>query len=146
MHTDILGTLTKSFFYLAKVLCGLIEWGSLTAIIIYSNTETCLDMDFESVVLMAVAVIIMGSKAGILSTVCDKMRFLPWLGKFSLMLYLNHMYWIWIFNDIGFQMEYSTMLALYFAWSCLCALLCWFVVDIVQKMTKQWCRPLLVEQ
>lgn len=130
---------------LARVLCSIVEYGSLAAIIIYSNTESCLDMDCESVLLMAIAVIIMGSRASILSEVWDKTSVLPWLGKFSMMLYLNHMYWVWIFAVIGLQMEYPAMLALYYVCSCLSALVCWWVVDYIKTIARR-CKALLIEE
>ena len=129
----------------ARVLCSVVEYGALAAIILYSNTESCWDMDCESVILMAVAVIIMGSKASILSEVWDKVPVMPWLGKFSMMLYLNHMYWVWIFAVIGLEMEYPPMLALYYVCSCLSALVCWWVVDYIRTMARR-CRVLLVEE
>lgn len=130
---------------LARVLCSIVEYGSLAAIIIYSNTESCWDMDCESVLLMAIAVIIMGSRASILSEVWDKTSVLPWLGKFSMMLYLNHMYWVWIFAVIGLRMEYPAMLALYYVCSCLSALVCWWVVDYIKTIARR-CKALLIEE
>lgn len=130
---------------LARVLCSIVEYGSLAAIIIYSNTESCWDMDCESVLLMAIAVIIMGSRASILSEVWDKTSVLPWLGKFSMMLYLNHIYWVWIFAVIGLQMEYPAMLALYYVCSCLSALVCWWVVDYIKTIARR-CKALLIEE
>lgn len=129
----------------ARVLCSIVEYGSLIAIIIYSNTESCWDMDCESVLLMVIAVIIMGSKASILSEVWDKVPVLPWLGKFSMMLYLNHMYWVWIFAVIGLRMEYSAMLVLFCACSCVSALVCWWVVDYIREIAKR-CKAMLIEE
>lgn len=122
----------------AKLLCALVEYGSLLAIIAYANTESCWDMDCESVILMAVAVIIMGSQASILSQFWDRSGICPILGKFSLLLYLNHMYWLWLFKMAGLQMAYVPMLALYAACSCASSLVCWGVVDFLRKRSGQF--------
>lgn len=129
----------------ARILCSLVEYGSLAAIILYSNTESCWDMDCESVILMTVSVIIMGSRASILSDIWDKIPIMPQLGKFSMVLYLNHMYRTWIFAVIGLKMDYTAILALYCVCSCLSALACWWLVDQV-KRTAGRCKALLVEE
>lgn len=122
----------------ARILCALVEYGSLIAIIAYANTESCWDMDCESLILMAVAVIIMGGGASILSQYWDRAGYMPALGKFSLLLYLNHMYWVWLFKVMGLQMAYVPMLALYVACSCVSSLVCWVVVDFLRKRSGQF--------
>ena len=123
-----------NFTVLSKAIFTIIEYGSLIAIIWYSNTETCWDMDCPSVILMGIAVIIAGGNLSLLSGFWSKLKITPFLGKFSLMIYLNHIYWVWIFDIIGLEMSYKEMFILYMLAAICSALACWGIVDLMKAV------------
>ena len=61
------------------------------------------------------------------------------LGKFSMLLYLNHIYWVWIFGLMKLEMEYSKMLGLYVLCACCSAIVCWVAVDGIRFLFGKNC-------
>ena len=123
------------FTALSRLLFTVLEYGSLILIIIYSNTKTYWDMDVPTVLLFCVSIIIICNNLSLLSGFWNKLRITPYLGKFSLMLYINHIYWVWIFEMINVEMSYRRMLLLYIGCSMISAALCWILVDFLRG---QW--------
>lgn len=122
---------TYDFTKLSKLLFTVAEYGSLLAIILYSNTKSCWDMDSPSVLLMGGAVVIAAGNLSLLSGFWNRFCLTAWMGRFSLMLYLNHIYWVWIFAILGLDMEYSKMFWLYMGAAVISALLCWKFTDLI---------------
>lgn len=132
------------FTFLSKLIFTIIEYAGLISIILYSNTKSYWDMDCPSLIFMAFAIIIMGSNNSIFSTFWNNLPITPFLGKFSLLFYLNHIYWIWIFDIIGFQMEYSKMFCLFFLCSICSAIACWVTVDTLKRFFLRWKKLFIV--
>jgi len=126
------------FTMLSRIIFTIIEYGSLFAIILYSNTETCWDMDCVSVLLMGMAIIIAASNLSIFSNFWSNLKISKYFGKFSLLLYLNHIYWVWIFAVIGLNMEYEEMFICYMIAAVCSALICWVVVDWVKRFFNKY--------
>ena len=119
-----------NFTKLSKLLFTVAEYGSLLGIILYSNTKSCWDMDSPSVLLMGGAIIIAAGNLSLLSGFWNRFRFTARMGRFSLMLYLNHIYWVWIFAILGLDMSYPKMFVLYMGAAVASALLCWKLTDL----------------
>lgn len=118
----------------SQILMTLIEYGTFLAIIFYSNLAQCWDLDCVWVVLIMIAVVIAGGNFSIASDFWNRYRLINRLGKFSLMIYLNHIYWVWIFAICNLQMSYQKMLIVYLICSCFSALCCWLITDSFQTM------------
>ena len=114
---------------LGQTICTGIEYCFLIGIIWHSNTPSCWGMDSAIIIWMAICVIIIGSNQSLLSGFWSTQKITPYLGKFSLMIYLNHIYWVWIFDILNIQMEYFDMFWCYVLCSVFSAVVCWITVD-----------------
>lgn len=127
-----------SFTWFLRIALSVIEYVGLLGIIWYSNTESCWDMDGASLILIGVAVIIAGGNLSVFSDLLEKCRIVPKMGKFSLVLYLNHIYWVHIFTIVGLKTSYKEMFGLYMLGAVCSALICWFCVDFLRVLTSKW--------
>lgn len=125
------------FTKFSKVLFALIEYGNLIAIIVYSNTESCWDMDVPSVLLLAISIIIICGNHSVTADFWNNLKIAPYLGKFSLMIYINHIYWVWILDVLELKMSYNKMLLVYIAGSTVSAIACWVITDKIRALCKK---------
>ena len=124
------------FTFASRLLLTAFEYGVLLFIIVYSNEASCWDLDCPSILLMVLCVVIMGANASVFASVLGRSKFVSLCGKFSLMLYLNHLYWIYIFDVMGLHMGYYEMTALLVVASIASSIVCWLVTDAVVKFLK----------
>lgn len=122
------------FTKFSKIIFALVEYGGLIAILWYSNTKSCWDMDVPSVLLIAMIVIIICGNHSILAPVWNKLKFTTYLGKMSLMIYINHIYWVWLLAILDVDWSYNKMLMVYVAATFVSAGVCWIVTDCVRKL------------
>lgn len=134
-----IGTLISDikFTKFSKLIFTGIEYGSLLAILFYSNKDACFDMDVPSVLLFSVSIIIICGNHSLLAPFWNKLRFTRYLGKFSMMIYINHIYWIWILGILGLNMSYERMLVVYVVASVFSAFLCWGIVDGIGRIVSK---------
>lgn len=136
------------FTSFSRILLTFLEYGSLIAIAAYSNTASCWDMDVPSILLLAMSVIIICGNHSILAPWWNKLKITPFLGKLSLMIYINHIYWIWILDVINLDLGYHKMLIVYLAASFVSAGLCWVITDFVLtgiKKNKKHIKQLFIQ-
>ena len=124
------------FTKFSKIIFFLIEYGSLIAIAVYSNTESCWDMDVPAVLLLAISVIIICGNHSIMAPYWNRSKIVPYLGKMSLMIYINHIYWAWLLDLMDLDWNYHKMLIVYITGSIVSAVCCWVITDYVRKMLK----------
>ena len=117
----------------------ILEYGTVIGVILYSNRDNPWGLDAPTVVLLAIVVIIAGNNLGLLSGVWNRLPFMPKLGKFSLMLYLNHIYWVWIFGLMKLKMDYPRMLGLYVLCATCSALVIQVAVDGIKYLLGKNC-------
>ena len=117
----------------SRILLTVFEYGVFIFVILYTNTEHYDKLDGESVLLMAAAVTVSGSGASLLAEPLARLKFMPYLGKMSMMMFMNHWMWLHIFKAINPQMSDGLMIFIYV----LCALfssgVCWIVTDLIKK-------------
>lgn len=122
---------------LSKVLLSVLEYGALIGIILYANREQWWDMDVPSLLLMSAAVVIAGGNFSVTSGFWNRLKVTSKLSKAALLLYLNHFYWIWIFQIIGLRIRYQEMLPLYLACAIASSAVCWIAVDGVRALIRK---------
>ena len=121
------------FTKFTRIILTVIEYGSLIAILLYSDTKACWDMDAPSVLLIAISVIIICGNHSMLAPLWNKLKITPYLGKMSLMIYINHIYWVWFLDLLNLDWGYHKMLVVYVAGSFATAGACWIITDCVRK-------------
>lgn len=125
------------FSTLSKLLFTIIEYGSLIGIMMYSNTESCWDMDVPSVLLFGISIIIICGNLSLLSPFWNKLKIMPSLGKFSMMVYINHIYWVWLLDIINLNLSYKKMLIVYISLSVLSSGVCWLATDLISAFFRK---------
>ena len=127
------------FTAFSRLLLTAVACGSFIAVIVYSNGETWWDKDVQWLLLMAISVIIVGGNLSLFSGIWNRCMWLSkWLGKLSLMLYLNHFYWFRILSMYDLQIPYPKMLMVYMVCSLASALVCWGCVDCLRAIWKRY--------
>lgn len=124
------------FTLVSKVVFTLIEYGSLVFIIAYSNTQNCWNLDCPSILLMMVSVVIAGANVSIFAPSLANSKLISFLGRFSLMLYLNHLYWIYILDLFNLPFTYLEMTALFVVASIVSSIACWAITDLVMRLIR----------
>lgn len=135
------------FTKMSKAALTAFAYGSCIGICCYSTTKDCFDMDYPSVFLLLLSLLIMVSGKSVLAPLWDKMPFSQYWGKFSLMLYIFHFPWVTIFRIIKGEMPYEQMFWLYMACSTFSAIIGWMVVDVIMNfLKKQSVKKLFLEK
>ena len=123
------------FTAVSRVIFTLIAYGTLVAVILISNSKKPYDMDPPSVIFLAFSVIVVVENLSLLSGVWNRLPFTAWLGKFSMVLYLNHRYCARFLGKANNRLHLSQgkLLLVYIALSVVAALCCSFVVWLVRR-------------
>lgn len=85
--------------WFGKLMVTLVEWAAYVIVIRYMYNEKATERDYFFIVVMAVAVLLSFSHQGIDAKIFDN-RFVGWLGKWSLPLYLGHTYYSYHLNKV----------------------------------------------
>ena len=124
------------FTSFSKALFTLAEFAPMLFVIAYSNTANCWDLDCPTILLMMAVTVIAGANVTLFAPTLGRSKLVAWLGKFSLLLYLNHLYWIYIFKAIGLSCGYYEMTILFVVASVSSSLVCWAVSDFVVRLAR----------
>ena len=80
------------FTAISKTVFTVISYITLIAVIFISNSEHCYDYDASTVIAFAISIVFVVGNNTLLSGWLGRIPFVAWLGRFSMILYLNHRY------------------------------------------------------
>lgn len=123
-----------NFTRLSRFLMTVFVYAAFAALIHHTNSPTYWDMDTPSVLILSLCVIILSNGLDLTAPLFSKLKCSRWFGKFSLMLYLNHMQWVWVVSRFVPDWSYKRQLVLFWVGSVLSSLLCWWIVDLLQNL------------
>ena len=121
---------------LGKTFMSVIKWCCYSASIIYMHMVYATKQDYFYIFLIAVAIIISYSQQGIDSRIFLK-KGVIWLGKFSLYLYLTHVYWAENLNIFFTQnLDNTHKMIIYLVLTFINAFILWEITSFCKKRKK----------
>lgn len=126
-----------AFTRLAKILFTIVEFALYAAAMYGMAVIDYGNWDFFVVLILAIAITISFSKCSY-SGYIFRAQIFPWLGKFSLSIYLLHGIWIRLFKDLKMPLSLSEELILVLLLTASSALVCTFLIDLIKGLWKEY--------
>ena len=121
---------------LGKAFMSAIKWSCYSASIIYMHIVYATKQDYFYIFLIAIAIIISYSQQGLDSRIFLK-KGVIWLGKFSLYLYLTHVYWAENLNILFTQnLDNTHKMLVYLVLTFINAFILWEITNLYKKYKK----------
>ena len=121
---------------MGKAFLSAIKWGCYGSSVVYMHMVYATKQDYFYILLIAIAVAISFSQQGIESGIFQKNSII-WLGRFSLYLYLTHVYWAENLNTLFTQnMDNMHKMFIYLAVTFINAYILWKITDFCKKNSR----------
>ena len=80
------------FTVFTKTFLTVVSYLTLICVFVISNSKNCYDYDAPTVIALAISIIIVAGNNTVFSGLLGRIPVISWLGRFCMILYLNHRY------------------------------------------------------